>query len=85
MVSGHPVLFLQFQSPKGTFIQAHHVHGRPAERGGHDPVLQEPREPKVGDLQLDILHTKKVKINIENEKSGNTLVSGKFSLSSPGN
>ena len=34
---------------------AHHVHGRAAQRGGHDPVLQKPREPKIGDLQLDVL------------------------------
>jgi hypothetical protein len=33
---------------------AHHVHGGPAERGRHDPVLQETSESEVGNLQPDI-------------------------------
>jgi hypothetical protein len=33
---------------------SHHVHGGSAERGRHDPVLQEASESEVGNLQPDV-------------------------------
>ena len=33
----------------------HHIHGRAAECGRHDTVLQEPGEPEVGDLEPDVV------------------------------
>ena len=39
----------------GQIIKTYHVHGRSTKGGSHDPVLQEPGEPEVCDLESDVL------------------------------